>query len=81
MCSSISFRKSTRPRNCQLIGLIRNSTHRVNDFVGELTFINHLITAFREEEGEDDIQPRVQRFNLHPTKLINNFVSQNVFTN
>ena len=36
---------------------------------------------FREEEGEDHVQFRIQRFHLHPTKLLHNFVSQNVFTN
>ena len=48
MYQSNCFRKPTPPQNRQLNIWIRNSKQSVNDFVGELTFWNHLIDTFCE---------------------------------
>ena len=44
------FRKSTLPQNRLLIVSIGNSKQQVDDFVGELTFLNHVINKFCEME-------------------------------
>ena len=73
MHSFIGFRKSTPPQHRQLNILVGNSRQYVDDFMGVLTFENHLINALCEIR-----MCRLPDRHLHPPEL--NLIQEEVVT-